>query len=231
MNSTVFAIMGVFLLLLIITGRLERRMVWPYGEPEPFPRYGDLDGYGARAIADGANLGCRFVGWCQDLKGNSYKVSYGFMTTPERDCLIVVGVGRILGMALKGTWVYTRAREGRVYYSTDNQSGITLDVSRRWKTQLVPGADLTSLLGMHRRLMAGERVDPEAFSADDPIKDFKNLRIAYFQSLARKGLIQFERGSDNVWRYSIWGAVKSAGLNYSIGLLRDMTHGRFPRCA
>ncbi len=227
----VIAVIAFFFVLLAVTARLEKRMVWPYGKPEAQPQFPDSSGYGARWVDDSLKAGFSFLGWSPDLKGPRYRVTYALLTSPERDCFVIIGVGTILGMALRGTWIYTRAKDGRVFYTTDNQSCVEIDVARRWRSQLVRVATFPELLQRHRELLRDRGVTAEPFTPGREAEEFRSIREDRYQAMFRRGLISFTDSSATHWRYTYWGAVKLAALNYSIGLLRGATHGRIPRSA
>jgi hypothetical protein len=206
-------------------------MVWPYGSPEAVPQFADPSGYGARWVDDAHSAGFSFFGWAPDLKGPRYKASYGLLMSPERDCFVIVGIGTIAGMTLRGTWIYTPATDGTVFYTTDNQSCISIDVMRRWRSQLVRTNTFSELLSSHRDLLRQRGVTVLPFSAGREIDQFKSIREEHFQDMSRKGLIVFTDGLATRWHYTLWGGFKFTAQNYLIGLLRGITHGRIPRCA
>src|SRR5687767_9572405 len=106
-------IAALWFVLLTLIARLEKRMVWPYGAPEAQPQFPDASGYGNRWVADALKSGFSFMGWSPDLKGPRYRVSYALLASAERDCFVIIGVGTIMNMVLRGTWLYTRATDGR----------------------------------------------------------------------------------------------------------------------
>lgn len=231
---TLYILIGIpvfFLVLLTVTARVEKRMVWPYGIPEPQPQFPDSSGYAAQWIGDAVRVGFSFFGWSADLKGPRYRVSYALLCSLERDCFVIIGVGTILSMTLRGTWIYTRATDGRVFCTTDNQSCVEIDVARRWRSQLAPVRTFTELLQRHKNLLQDGGVTVQPFAAGREAEEFKSLREERYQAMSRQGLIAFTDTSATHWRYTYWGAFKLAALNYSIGLLRGVTGGRLPKCA
>lgn len=229
-----YIVIGIFafwLVLLAMIARFEKRLSWPYGEPEAQAQFPDSTGYADRWVDGALNAGFTFLGWCPHLKGGGYRVSFALLVSPERDCFVVISVGTILGIALRGTCIYTRSVEGRVFYTTDNQSCIEIDVTRRWRSQLAPTSTFVRLLQRHRNLLRDSRITPHPFTAGREAQEFKCMRTEHFDSMSRKGLIAFTDHSGTYWRYTYWGALKLTALNYSIGLLRGMTQGRIPRSA
>ena len=114
---------------------------------------------------------------------------------------------------------------------TDNQSCVEIDVARRWRSQLVRASKFAKLLQRHRDLLLDCGVTAHAFTAGREVEEFRSVREERYQSMSCQGLIAFTDASATHWRYSFWGALKLAALNYSIGLLRGVTYGRIPRSA
>jgi hypothetical protein len=235
-NATIFwAIVVGFLSilygLLVVVALLERRMVWPYGDPQSQPHVVDTSGYAARWVDEAIGVGCVHFGWSADLKGPQYQVSYGLMVSPSRDCFIIVGCGKIISMDLRGTWIYTATTDGAVYCTTDNQSCVEVDASRRWLSQLVTTNTFERLLQSHRDLLQDRGASACEFAPGREIEEFRELRRQHYQSMARMGLIAYVDASETRWRYTFYGALKCVFLNLSIGLLRAITFSRLPRCA
>jgi hypothetical protein len=231
---SIYILIGIpafFIVFLTVIARLEKRMVWPYGNPEAQPQFADASGYGARWVGDALKSGFSFLGWAPDLKGARYRVSYGLLASSERDCFVIIGVGKIMNMPLRGTWIYTPATDGSVYYTTDNQSCVEIDVLRRWRSQLRRAGRFSELLQHHRKLLRDGGITAQSFTAGREADEFRSLREERYQAMSRQGLIAFTDSSATHWRYTFWGALKLASLNYSIGLLRGVTHGHIPRSA
>lgn len=216
---------------IVLITRFEKRMVWPYGAPEPYPQFADIAGYGEQWVRDATRAGFTFLGWSPDLKGPIYRLCYGFLVSPERDCIVCVGIGMMMKMPLKGTWIYTPTPRGEVFYTTDNQSGIWFDVTRRWRSQLAQAATFSDLLQRHRKLLSDKAITPQPFTAGKELEEFERIRREHHDLMARQGLIFFTDAAATHWHFTLWGAVKSALLNFVIGLVRAVTFNRIPRCA
>ena len=232
--TSLYILIGIpafFIVFLTVVARLEKRMVWPYGKPEALPQFGDPFGYGARCVGEARQAGFSFMGWSPDLKGPRYQVSYALLSSPERDCFVIIGVGAVLSMQVRGTWIYTRATDGRVFYTTDEQSCVEIDASHRWRSQLVYVPTFTGLLRSHRDLLRDRGVTAQPMAAGREVEEFRSIREEHYQAMFRQGLIAFTDPSALYWRYTFWGALKWAVLNCSIGTLRTLTGGRLPRTA
>jgi len=231
---TLYALGGfiVFMFFVqIVIARWEKRMVWPYGSPEAEPQFPDPSGYGKRWVRNAFEAGFTFYGWCPDLKGPRYRVSYGLLAPPSGDCFVVVGVGTIFSLQLRGTWIYSRTIDGQVFYTTDHQSCVEIDPARRWRNQLTKTDNFPALLKSHRETVRARGIAIQPFDTGHEVEQFKQLRQERYESMARAGLITFVDPSSTHFKYTLRGASKSAALNYSIGLARGVTSGRLPKIA
>lgn len=228
-----FLAAAVVLLFTVLTlvGRIEKRMVWPYGPPEPAPQVNDVRGYREKWVNDAARADFEFHGWCSDLKGKHYPITYGMLTSPERDCLAIIGAGTLMGIPLKGTWIYSRSADARMFYTTDNQAAVEVDIARQWQCQLAPVRSFERLLQRHRDCLRERGFPVKPFSAGRELDEFKRLREEHFQMMARDGAIAFVDESCTLFRYTWWGAFRLMTRNYMIGLVRAVTLGRVPRVA
>ncbi len=206
-------------------------MVWPYGKPEVDPQFGDPSGYGHAVIAAATRIGFTFYGWAPDLKGPKYRVDYAILVSPQNDSFMIVGVGTIFGIPLQGIWIHTPAIDERSYYSANHQNCIEIDISRKWKSQLVPGADFTQLWQKHREWLAGQRVIARGLQKGREFESFYQVRLEHFRLMASRGYISFTDSTETYWRYTFHGAVKLAVIGYGVGMLRALTFGRLPRAA
>jgi len=218
-----------FIVLTTIVGRIEKRMVWPYGPPQPHPQFPDASGFLARKMNDAFNAGFGLLGWCADQKGANYKMSYGMMISPERDCFVIIGVGTILNMNVRGVTIYSCANDGKVIYSTDHQSAVEFDMSRLWRSQLVPDSTFPKLLNNHRETVKHLGFVSKSFTVGRELEEFKAVREERFRRMAKQGFIAFLPGSPNEWRYTTLGAFKQVFLNYWIGTARSLTAGNYPK--
>ncbi len=99
----------------------------------------------------------------------------------------IVGVGTILSIALCGTWIYTASTDGRVLYTTDNQACVEIDVSRRWRSQLVRAGTFPELLQRHRDLLRDRRVTVQPLGVGRETEDFRSMREERFKAMSRPG--------------------------------------------
>lgn len=225
------AILLALILLQAAVAKWERRMVWAYGKPEVNPPFGDPEGYGAATVAAAMQTGFTFYGWAPDLKGEKYRMSYAILVSPQNDSFAIVAVGTIFGIPVRGTSFTTPAVGDRSFYSVNQQSGVEIDVSGMWKSQLVPNAGFNNLWQKHREWLATQRVIARGLPKGREFEDFYAVRLAHYRLLARRKYIAFTDNTETYWRYTVMGAMKWAVLNFSIGLVRGVTGGRFPKSA
>lgn len=229
-----YMLLGIFAILIVIqtiVGRAEKRMVWPYGTPTVAPQFPDETGYGMQSVLAAGHLGFILLGWAPDMKGPKYRMTYALMVSPARDSFIVIGIGSIFGMNLRGTWIHTPSVDGRSFCTTDNQSCVEVDPSRSWFSQLRPGRPFPELWKAHQEWTALQRVSPVSFSPSREMDEFRQIRENHFAALAGKRFLAYTDAQRTHWRYTLFGAFILAIMSYTIGLVRAVTGGRLPRTA
>ncbi|MEN6356747.1 MAG: hypothetical protein ABFD83_06650 [Armatimonadota bacterium] len=201
-------------------------MVWPYSSLGELPLYPDTTGYGNRWINDALEAGFCFLGWASDLKGKMYKMSYAMLVSREGDCLAVIGFGYVLNVRVQGTTLYCQATNGNVFYTSDNQALIEIDLSRTWHSQLTQAFTFSDLLKYHRKILSTSGAVVQMFTAGREIEEMKRLREQRYQSLSKMGLITYTDALCEYWHYTTYGAIRVAFVNYWIGMMRKLTFGR-----
>lgn len=232
MTLTFFlGMVAFFLISLTVIHCVEKRMVWPYGELQAQPHFADPTGYSATWVANAVASGFTFLGWMRDMKGETYRISYAVLVSPDRSTLAVIGAGHILRLPIQGTWLHTPSSDGRSFYSTDKQAGVQLDVSRHWANQLVFASSFAELWRRHQAWIQEQRVLPRGLSAGRELEEFRAAREEHYRAMERAGLIQYTDASATSFRFTLYGAARTASLGYFLGLLRAITRGAFPRTA
>ena len=220
-----------FSVFLTVVFRLEKRMVWPYGDLESSPFFGDPTGYGARWVEGAGRSAFSLLGWSRDVKGPAYRCSYAMLISADRGTFAVVGVGTMLGIPLAATWLHTPSSDGRSYCSTDNQKGVQIDLSRNWMNQFAPTPTFADLLQKHYEWLGTISVRPRYFSRGSEFAEFRALREQHFRSMERAGLIRFTDLSATHFHFTLLGAARTAVWSYFLGMARQLSGGRFPRTA
>ena len=216
---------------LTITFRVEKRMVWPYGELQPEPHFNDPTGYSTRWVEEARQAGFTLLGWAKDLKGPRYRINYAMLVSPERDIFAIVGVGTLMNIPLAATWLHTPTADGRSFYSTDSQSAVEIDLSRNWTNQLVQASSFQELLQKHRDWLKMNGVLSRPFTRDRELAEFRALRDQHYRSMERAGLIGFTDASGVRFRFTLFGAAKTATWSYFLGMARQVSRGRLLRNA
>ncbi len=206
-------------------------MVWPYGDLEPSPFFGDPTGYAARWVEAAARSGFSLLGWSRDVKGPAYRCSYAMLISADRSTFAVIGTGTILKLPLAATWLHTPSIDGRSFFSTDHQNGVQIDLSRNWMNQLCPESSFSGLLPKHYEWLGIMGVRSRYFSHGSEFAEFRALREQHFRSMERAGLIRFTDFSATHFQFTFFGAAKTATWSYLLGMVRQLSGGRFPRTA
>jgi hypothetical protein len=144
--EAVWVILGVLGLLLLclavpfIAALCESRLLWPYGPPHQSHDVQDPRGYGQTNVREATAGGFVFLGWLDDMKGRSYKLSYAMLVSPDRETIAVVGIGTLIGIPLACTWMHTfGASKQRNCTSFDEEKGVEADVLGLTITRLCTG--------------------------------------------------------------------------------------------
>ena len=220
----------VFITLITVTGRLERRLVWQYGDLGTQPPYPDVAGYAEQWTNQALQCGFILLGWAPDPRMPNYRQNYALLVSPERDCLVVVCSGNIFKLKSQSVTIHTPTQNGKVYYTTANQNGAQIDLLGHWMGQLTVVNTFPALLRNHRDLLRDRGAMVQLFGEGHEVEEFKRLRVERYETMARRGLITFMDGMETCWHYTLRGALRHAVLNYTIGMVRAMTRGRVFRC-
>jgi hypothetical protein len=207
----VVAALPALIVFQALVAKWEKRMVWPYGELQSQPHFGDPSGYGTGCLQEAAQSGWQFLGWAPDLKGEMYRVSYAMLLAPEGDGLAIIGVGQVLNFQVAGTWLHSLARDDpRSWFSTDQQACLETDLSGLWTGRLVHVNSFGELWQRHRTWVGSLGVPLLAFAPPAAVQQFRRYREARCDELARRGLIAYTDPQQIHWRYTWGGALKVA---------------------
>jgi hypothetical protein len=223
--------MAFWAVFLTVVFRLEKRTVSPYGEQETTLSFADPTAYAARWVADAVRSGFVLLGWAGDTRGSTYRCNYALLVSADRSTFMVISVGTILSIPMRGTWLHTPAMDGRSYNTTDKQAGVQIDLSGNWTNQLAPVPSFGQLLQKHREWLQSLNVLPRVFTPNREFEEFKVLRSEHYRSMERAGLLRFTDASARQFYYTLAGAAKTATWSYPVGLSRGLTQGTFPRSA
>src|SRR5262245_29783949 len=204
----VLVIPVLFVGLILLTAALamwEARVVWyfvpveesqrkpaafdrsnPYSVPTPQTPVPPPSVESSSASAAARDMGFKFLGTHRDAKGERYRVRYDFWIAPERDVLVNVACGTIMGMAVDARWLYTRLQDGRLVFTVTDQSGSEYDLSGQRIEAVVSTVTFEQLLAAHQ-LCVSRQFSPVMPYGPDPLKDHRTSVTDRVDSLVRSG--------------------------------------------
>src|SRR5574337_532424 len=106
--------------------------------------------------------GFSFLGWARDLRGGIYQVNHAMLVSPDRTTMAVITAGFLL-IPIEGTCLYTPTADGRLFYTTNSQNFVQIDVSRNWTSQLALEPAFGRLWQRHRAWLQEMAVLPRPF--------------------------------------------------------------------
>src|SRR3954467_1788922 len=162
----IFGFLALLIVFQVGVALWEKRMTWPYSALEENPQFLDPTNYAPLQIAEAVNIGFQFLGWAKDRKGPLYRLCYAFLVSPERDSIVIIGVGTVMSMRLSGIWIHTPDINGRnSYYSTNDDKAVEIDISGQWKNHLAKLRQFPDLWNAHREWIRRKRVQARGFPA------------------------------------------------------------------
>ena len=218
-----------FFLLLVFVACWERRLIWPYGIPEPGPRFGDPKGYGFQKVMEATQNQFVCFGWSPDVKGPRYQVSYAMLISPDRNYFVIVGTGTVVGFSATATCLYSRGQDDRLYFTTDHQNSAEIDISGLQKCQLALEGSFVGLWRRHVEWLQRDGIVIQPFDVGAEVDCFHRLRAMRCTQMLDRGLIGFADPSNIWWTYRLIGAVRYATTAIVVGFVRAVTLGRLPR--
>jgi len=194
----------------------EKRLVWPYADPEESHSVVDPDGYGARTVRVAIESGFTFLGWAADAKGGTYKLAYSMLVSADRRTIGTVGIGTMLGIRLKGTTLRTYAEDGaRACLTMDNGACSEPDALNLWNIRVCPNAVFPMLVGAHEAEVS-EKLGRSvlSFPPGEELDAFAALMLDRCDRLAAAGLIRYTDSERTRWHYTFRGAMKLKSMKH-----------------
>jgi len=175
------------------------------------------------ASAAARDLGFKFLGTHRDAKGERYRVRYDFWIAPERDVLVSVGCGTIMGMGITvdARWLYTRLQDGRLVITVSDQSGSEYDLSGQRIEAVVSAVTFEQLLAAHR-LRVSRQSSPVLSYGPDPLKDHRASVTQRVELLVRSGYAKHLDAGQDKWSYTLLGALLFSPLANGQALRRSI---------
>jgi hypothetical protein len=206
----VAAITGALVALLVVVAMLERRMAWPYGPPKSNHDIMDPSGYGAEMVRGAQAEGFTFLGWANDMKGSTYKLTYGMLASPDRGTLAIVGIGTLLGKVMACTWLHSPSADRQhAWITLDNSEGVESDLLGQRVLRVVRRAGFERMWTSHREWVASRLVGaPFQFPPGAELRAFAGILRERLDLMARTGLIRFTDAQNTRWRYTLFGGIR-----------------------
>jgi hypothetical protein len=205
----------------------ERRMIWPYSEPQVIDKGDIANAWVKKQISEARSLGFQMLGQSHDLKGAAYKVDYYFAASPSRDTLAIIGNGTIIGIKLQGIWLNSFDSNDTNFYSVNQQACVEHDVSGKRKSQLVFNVNFDKLYVAHQTWLNKLNVVVKPFSLGRELGDLHRAREFRIESMVRMGLARRTEANPEYWKYSLKGALHCGIGGYFVGMFRALKAGRF----
>lgn len=196
-----------------IAALLERRRVRNY-EPVAEDEAAPISEYARWVEHAAGRLGYDRLGVFRDAKGKIYNVRYDFWASPGRDVIAYCGVGTMLGIPVKATWLFTPLSDGRCLMTTDHSAAMESDLSGMTEMALVANADFDELLARHRKRVDEAPLPSGAFSKADPFGGFNAFRRSRVERLIERGQARFLDDEQDAWKYTVRGALAVATNTY-----------------
>jgi hypothetical protein len=205
----------------------ERRMIWPYSEPQAIDEGETANSWVKKQISEARSLGFQMLGQSRDLKGAAYKVDYYFAASPDRDTLAIIGSGTIIGIKLQGIWLNSFSTDGINFYSVNQQACVEHDVSGKRKSQLVFNVGFDKLYVAHQTWLGKLNVLVKLFDSGRELDDLHRAREFRIESMVRMGLARRTEANPEYWKYSLRGALYCGIGGYFLGMFRALKAARF----
>jgi hypothetical protein len=211
----------------VLAAYFERRMIWPYSEPQSVNEQDIADTWVKKQISEARVLGFLMLGKSRDLKSAAYKVDYYFAASPERDTLAIIGNGTIIGIKVQGIWLNSFGSDDANFYSVNQQACVEHDVTGKRKSQLVSNASFDKLYSAHQIWLNKLNVVVKPFNLGRELDDLHRALEFRIESMVRKGLARRTEANPEYRKYSFTGAFRCGLGTYFVGLFRALKAGRF----
>jgi hypothetical protein len=237
--STILLIAVILFLIFgptLLAAFFEKRMVWPYGpvrkdeiEAQSMRAGDDQDAnnYIIRFINDALEKGFEYLGCFNDAKGGKYKIVYHALVSPDKYTLAIIGGGKVFGMRVWGTWLFSKSDNEHGYYSVDKQSCIEKDISKLWHDQLVFADDFATLYEKHQKWIQTNAVSLKIYPSGNELEEHRRSRRYRIDYMEKQGYIRYLDNDKEYWKYTLLGAIKISFLGIVIGTFRHIKAGKF----
>lgn len=200
--------MGVlFILAFILLCRMEKQMIHCFEACDEK----DLLKPSAYTIAMNdmaVEQGFINAGWFKHSRGGLYQGTATTWFSEDYLILLVVGGGKMGGLNIKKTMLFSKTTTGHVLLTCD-VSGVT-DITGITQNQVLWNADLRELYDLHRARLDfwADRLEP--FGSSSPLEEYESIERRKVQMLVDSNLAEYLDFNQNEWRFTF----KSAFLLY-----------------
>src|SRR5262245_61539442 len=228
-------------LLTVVVAMWEKRVVWYFlpvdrttGKPTPLDPHNPYAASGiplpqvpppsvdaSQANSAMQTMGFTFLGTHGDAKGAKYHVRYDFWVSPERDVLVNVGCGTIIGINVDARWLYTRLQDGRTIVTVSDQSASEYDLTGQRVEALINAISFQQLLTAHRKRVKAQFSLPRPYGPD-PLKDLQAEIKQRVDTLVSSGYAKHLDPRLETWSYTFFGALLFAPLANGQALRRQI---------
>jgi hypothetical protein len=175
----------------------------------------------SQANASMKMLGFEFLGTFGDAKGAKYHVRYDFWISPERDVLVNVGCGTVIGINVDARWLYTRLKDGRTIVTVSDQAASEYDLTGQRVEAVISTINFQQLLDYHRRRVKAALSPPLPYG-QEPLAEMKAEIAQRVSSLVGSGYAKYLDPKQETWSYTLLGSLLFAPLANGQALRRGM---------
>ena len=201
----ILAVVILFPLMFMLLSRMEKQMIHCFEscDKEVILKQSDY----TKATNEAAEqFGFSHCTWFRHSRGKLYQATVTTWLSPDALILLVVGGGKIAGISIKTTLLYSKSVDGSVLV-TCNEAG-EFDLSGVFDKQVLWNADLNELYDLHTNRMEIWDEPLEVFNSLSVLKDYESLQKRRVQMLVDMGLARYLDFDQNEWRYTIKGAIQ-----------------------
>jgi hypothetical protein len=211
----ILAAVVLFPLFFMLLSRMEKQMIHCF---EPCDE-GDIlqqSDYTKAMNKAAEELGFTFCSWFRHSRGGIYKATVTTWISPDSLIMLVVGGGKIAGINLKTTFLYSKSSNGYVLVTADEAG--EYDLSGVFDKQVLWNANLNELYDLHLSRLEIWDEPLEPFDGSSVLQEYEVLQKRRVQMLVDMGLARYLDFDQNQWRYTIKGAIQMYTRGYKTSL-------------
>lgn len=212
------AVIVGFLLFFLFVAMWEKQSVREFS-PTDEPPQQEQSKYTQATNRDAESHGFLPGGWYEKRSRRLYRATATIWVSPDRLTLVLVGGGRIGGMAFKKTYLYSRLRNDRIILSVDNAG--ESDLSGAMERRYLLNADFGELYDFHLDRLERADADPIPFNDADPIHGVEKIERLRADLIVQRGWGRFTDADRTEWRYTFIGALVNLRRTFFGGQLAE----------